>query len=425
MKIAVLGSGISGNVAAYHLSKHHDVTVFEAKDYIGGHTHTHDVMHQDKSYKVDTGFIVFNQKTYPNFIELLDDLGVEKQASEMSFSVKCEKTGLEYNGTTLNSLFAQRRNFFRPKFYGMINDILRFNKSASLLLLERDESLSLGEYLLRSKYSPEFINHYIIPMGAAIWSADPSMMHEFPAHFFIQFFNNHGMLNVNDRPQWYVIKGGSSSYVNSLTKRFENNIRLSTPVTKIRRHHDHVEIFTKKYGQESFDYVFIATHSNQALNMLDDPTSIESSILGDIQYQENHVVLHTDKSILPKRKLAWAAWNYHVLKENQDRVALTYSMNILQSIKSPVEYCVTLNNTRAIDETKIIKNLKYDHPVITSNSVSAQRRHSEINGSNRTFYCGAYWRFGFHEDGVVSALSALKHFEDRLKNEKLYLSRAS
>jgi len=415
MKVAVVGTGIAGNVAAYHLAKEHDITVFEANDYVGGHTHTHQIQHQNRYYTVDSGFIVFNKKTYPNFIKLLDELGVSAKPSAMSFSVKCEKSGLEYNGTTLNSLFAQRRNLFRPKFYGMIKDILRFNKEAPGILNNKDESLSLGEYLKTNRYSFEFINHYIVPMGAAIWSADPTMMDQFPAHYFIRFFHNHGMLNVDDRPLWYVVEGGSNAYVKEIIKPYKDNIRLNTPVNTIRRFDNYVEIVSDKHGIEKFDYVFIANHSDQAIKLLADPSSLEKTVLGSIPYQSNEAIMHTDKNILPKRKLAWAAWNYHILKQKQDRVALTYNMNILQSIDAPVEFCVTLNNTQAINENKIIKTMNYEHPVFTPEGVAAQSRQSEINGQKRTFYCGAYWRFGFHEDGVVSALNALSHFKDTIQ----------
>jgi len=425
MKIAVVGTGIAGNVAAYYLTKHNDVTVFEANDYIGGHTHTHQIVDQDQHYTIDSGFIVFNYKTYPNFIKLLQELDVAVQPSPMSFSVKCENTGLEYNGTTLNTLFAQRRNLFRPKFYGMIKDVLRFNKEAPGILQAQDELISLGEYLQRNKYSYEFINHYIIPMGAAIWSADPAMMHHFPAYYFIRFFHNHGMLSIDDRLMWYVIKGGSNCYVKQLVKPYENKIRLNTPVKRVRRFSSHVEIETTEYGVENFDYGFIASHSDQALGLLSDATSLEKSILGAIPYQQNEAVLHTDREVLPKRRLAWAAWNYHILQQQQNRIALTYNMNILQSIKAPVDFCVTLNNTQSIDETKIIKHMTYDHPVFTPKGVAAQQRQHEINGPNRTFFCGAYWRFGFHEDGVISALNALQHFKEYTKNEQLHLPRAS
>ena len=410
MKIAIIGTGIAGNVVAYHLNKRHDITIFEANDYIGGHTHTHDIHINDEHHKIDTGFIVFNHKTYPNFIQLLNKLGVDEQPSAMSFSVKCDKTGLEYNGTTLNSLFAQRRNLLNPKFYRMIRHILRFNQNAIELLNSDRNDLTLGEYLQKMDYDQTFIRNYIIPMGAAIWSADPKQMFDFPARFFVRFFHNHGMMSINERPQWYVIKNGSNQYVKQLISSFQEKIRCNTPVISIKRYPNQVAITTAKYGIEYFDCVFIASHSDQALAMLLDPSEEERQVLSLLPYQENEAVLHTDSSILPKKKLAWAAWNYHILQREQDRVALTYNMNILQNIQSQHTFCVTLNNTQAIDPKKIIKRLHYDHPVFTPDGVLAQHQQGAINGVMRTFYCGAYWRNGFHEDGVVSALDALRHF---------------
>ena len=413
MKVAIIGTGISGNVAAYHLNKEHDITVFEANSYVGGHTHTHDIQQGDKHFNIDTGFIVFNYKTYPHFTKLLEELDVEVQASNMSFGVKCERTGLEYNGTSLNSLFAQRRNFFRPSFYRMIKDILRFNKEAPLDLLGDDVETTLGSYLSEQKYSTEFINHYLIPMAAAIWSTDPESMFDFPARFLVQFMHNHGMLSVNDRPQWYVIKNGSKSYVDKLTESFADKIKLNTPIASIIRHEHGVDIQTIHGDTHAFDAVFVATHSNQALNMLHEPSRAESSVLGAIPYQPNTAVLHTDDTVLPKRKLAWAAWNYHIPAEAFDRTALTYHMNTLQSLASPANFCVTLNNDSAIQATKIIKSIDYEHPLFTPKGTHAQSLQSDINGVNRTYYCGAYWGYGFHEDGVVSALQALKDFKEK------------
>lgn len=423
MKIAIIGTGIAGNVAAYHLCKDHDITVYEANDYIGGHTHTHDVSWQADNHTIDTGFIVFNYRTYPEFTRLLNELDVAVQPSNMSFSVKCDRTGLEYNGTSLNSLFAQRRNLLRPAFYRMIRDILRFNREAPQLLSESDEQLSLGEYLLRGNYSREFVEHYIIPMGAAIWSSTPEIMHQFPARYFIRFFHNHGMLSVDDRPVWHVIKGGSREYVRKLTRPYRDRIRLRSPVKSIRRYADHVEVSTAGQSPERYDYVFIASHSDQALAMLQDPSPLEKTILGAIPYQDNEAVLHTDTRVLPKHKLAWAAWNYHIPERAQDRVAVTYNMNILQSIRSAEQFCVSLNYTDHIDEQRIIKRMQYTHPVFTPEAVAAQQRQHEINGPLRTFYCGAYWRFGFHEDGVISALQALQHFQEQ-QHEELRLRRA-
>ena len=409
MKIAVIGSGISGNVAAYHLNKTHDITVYEANDYIGGHTHTHDIRHKGKQYCVDTGFIVFNHKTYPNFIALLDELGVEEQLSTMSFGVKCDKTGLEYMGSTINSLFAQRRNIFRPSFWRMILDILRFNREATNLLQASSDDISLGDYLEQHKYSAVFINHYLVPMAAAVWSADLKLMFDFPARYLIRFFHNHGLLSVNDRPDWYVIRGGSKTYARALTRAFKDKIKLSTPVTQVERIDGGVRV-TSSEGEETFDAVFFACHSDQALRMIKSPTDTEKQTLGAIKYQDNEVVLHTDASVMPKRKIAWAAWNYHLLEGDQSRVPVTYNMNILQSLDCEDQFCVTLNNTDAIDQSKVLKRLNYHHPIYTKESVAAQARHAEIN-TDRFYFCGAYWRYGFHEDGVVSALEAIKRFE--------------
>ncbi len=424
MKIAIIGTGISGNVTAYHLAPNHEVTVYETNDYIGGHTHTHDIEWNGQQYTVDSGFIVFNRETYPNFIRLLDELGVEAQPSDMSFSVKSERNGLEYNGGTLNQLFAQRRNLIRPEFYRMLADILRFFKESRELLQSYDESLSLDAYLKQNKYSQAFIDQFIIPMGSAIWSTEPKMMFKFPACYFIRFFKNHGLLGVDERLQWYVIKGGSKRYVEKLTARFRHNIRLNCPVISVKRFPTHVQIKSADGDQQNFDHVFIASHSDQALRMLQDTSPLEQQVLGAIPYQKNEAVLHTDHTVLPKTRRAWAAWNYHLLKGEQNRAALTYNMNILQSLPLEEQFCVTLNNTAAIDPSKIIKRLSYDHPVYTAEGVAAQVRQGEINGINRTYYVGAYWRHGFHEDGVVSALQALNHFQERT-HAQLPLRRAS
>ena len=410
MKIAIIGGGIAGNTLAYYLNKEHDISLFEAESHIGGHTHTHEIEMAGKTYHVDTGFIVFNDRTYPNFNALLDTLEVPWQNSEMSFSVKCENSGLEYNGTTLNSLFAQRRNFFRPKFYGMIRDIMRFNKNALELLADGQE-ITLGDYLAQNSYGDDFIKFYIIPMGAAIWSTDAAQMLDFPARFFVRFFHHHGMLTVNNRPQWRTIVGGSANYVKKLTASFTDKILLNSPIQSVRRLENSVMVKTHNGEEQRFDWVFFACHSDQALSMLKDATSQEKKLLGAIPYQENTVYLHTDTSLMPKRKLAWAAWNYHLTPKVKDQVAVTYNMNILQNIPAPEQLLVTLNHTDFINPAKIIKRLKYMHPIFTLEGASAQQHHAEISGVNRTCYAGAYWRNGFHEDGVASALTALAHFE--------------
>ncbi|MCW8956120.1 MAG: FAD-dependent oxidoreductase [Gammaproteobacteria bacterium] len=425
MKLAIIGSGISGNVLAYHLNKEFDITIFEANDYIGGHTHTHKIEVSNQNYSVDTGFIVHNDATYPNFIQLLEELDVERQKSVMSFSVKCEQSGLEYNGNNLNTLFAQRSNLFRPSFYKMISDILRFNRESLALLETPGNGISLGDYLYQQNYSSQFIQHYIIPMGSAIWSASAQQMLAFSAYFFIRFFYNHGLLNVVNRPDWYVIKGGSQVYVDKLTASFADRVRLNSAVRKVQRKSNHVEVITDNMGVEKFDYVFFACHSDQALEMLDQANAIETSVLSAFPYQSNEVVLHTDTSLLPRRKLAWASWNYHRLQSQTQAVAVTYNMNILQGLDSPETFCVTLNNSAVIDESKIIKRLQYMHPIFTQYSIAAQKMQAQLNGTNRCFYAGAYWRSGFHEDGVVSALNTISDFKERLGYEQQNIRRAS
>lgn len=414
MRIAIIGTGISGMLAAYLLHCDHEITVFEAADYIGGHTNTVEVQMEGQGYAIDTGFIVFNDWTYPNFSALLQKLGVESQASDMSFSVTCERTGLEYNGRSLNTLFAQRRNLFRPSFHRMIRDILRFNRESLSLLDQPEPGPSLGLYLETQRYSNEFIDHYIVPMGAAIWSAGHETMRRFPARYLVQFFKNHGMLSVNERPTWRVIKGGSQRYAEKLVAPFRNRIYLNSPVESLGRFPDYVEIRTKidrrDYRALRFDHVIIATHSDQALSMLADPSPTEKEVLGAIHYQENAAVLHTDTSLLPKHKLAWAAWNYHLIGAQPDRAVLTYHMNKLQSLTAPCEFCVTLNHAEAINPATILRRITYHHPVYSPKAVAAQKRHGEISGFNRTSYGGAYWGYGFHEDGVKSALAVCRSF---------------
>ncbi len=410
MRIAVIGTGIAGMVAAYLLSDEHELVIFEAEDYIGGHTHTIDVSLNGDKYAVDTGFIVFNEKTYPNFVRLMKRLGVAWQPSNMSFSVQCKKTGLEFSPSSLNSLFIQRKNLLRPSFYRMIFDIFKFRRESEALLKSDDYTLTLENFLTAKQFSRLFIEHFIIPMGEAIWSADPVKFNEFPALYFAQFFKNHGFLNVRNQPQWLVIKGGSKQYVAPLTRPYRDHIRLSCPVTSIRRHSDHVSVQTANGQPERFDQVVIATHSDQALAMLADPSDSEKEILGAIPYQDNHAVLHSDESVLPRKKAAWASWNYHIPEDEMARVALTYDMNILQSLSAPAEYCVTLNLPATIDPAKKIKEMHYHHPVYNPTSLAARNRHEEINGVKQTYFCGAYWGYGFHEDGVNSALVVAKHF---------------
>ena len=406
-RIAIIGSGISGLTCAWLLRERYQVELYEAGSYFGGHTQTTDVDIDGVTYPVNTGFIVFNDWTYPGFIRLMEKLGVAHEASDMSFSVRCERSGNEYNGANLDTLFARRSNLLRPSFLGMVRDILRFNRETRQELDAGavSERETLGEYLNRKGYGRTFRDLYIIPMGAAIWSASEEMMMAFPLYFFLRFFNNHGMLSVDDRPQWRVISGGSQSYVRRMLEDIpEEQQFLNTPVTGVSRTGGKVQVLSAR-GEREYDQVIFACHSDQALQLLTDATQNERDILGAIPYKMNDVVLHTDSSILPKRKKVWASWNYHIGQKDQDCVAVTYYMNRLQNFHhAPVDFCVTLNKPRDINPDKIIRKFRYAHPVFTLEGMQAQKRHGDISGRMNTHFCGAYWFNGFHEDGVRSAL---------------------
>ena len=410
MHVAIIGSGIAGMVSAWTLhNAGHAVTVYEAGSYIGGHTNTVAVMLAGKSYAIDTGFIVFNDWTYPNFIRLLDIIGVASKPTTMSFSVRDARSGLEYNGASLNTLFAQRRNLLRPSFYRMIRDILRFGREAPALLGGDDHQLTLGEYVDQQKYSPQFIEHYLLPMGGAIWSAGTAAMRQFPARYFVQFFKNHGMLSVDARPQWRVVEGGSWNYAKVLVASFRDRIRLNTSVQSISRHAQGVTVVADGKA-ERFDHVVIAAHGDQALSLLSDPSVAETEILSGFTYTRNEAVLHTDVGVMPRRRRAWAAWNYHLTGEENAPVPVTYDMNALQGIDAPERFLVTLNPPIGLAPERVLRRIHYQHPHYSLAAVKSQSRWKEINGVNRTYFCGAYWGYGFHEDGVVSALKVAEQF---------------
>jgi len=409
-RIAIIGSGISGQTCGYLLSKHHQVTLFEANDHLGGHTATIDLDIDGKTLAVDTGFIVFNDRTYPNFIKMMDQIGITSKPTEMSFSVHNQATGLEYNGHSLNSLFAQRRNLLKPRFYYFIIEILRFNRlSKKAHLLSQNNQGTLGEFLDKHGFSDYFATHYVLAMTAAIWSASINSCRDFPLQFFLRFLSNHGLLDIANRPQWYVIEGGSRCYIPRLTKAIQD-IRLNSAVESVTRHRDHVEVISQS-GAELFDEVIFACHSDQALALLKDPSQDETEVLGAIKYRANDVVLHTDNRLLPKRKKAYASWNYCIDPLVDELPTLTYNMNILQGLKTEQDLCVTLNQTKRIDPQHILRQFTYAHPVFSLESITAQNQRHTICGNNLTHFCGAYWYNGFHEDGVKSALDVCQRFD--------------
>jgi predicted NAD/FAD-binding protein len=414
MKIAIVGAGVSGLTVAHLLHRDHEITVFEAADYPGGHTNTVRVDTEHATHHVDTGFIVYNDRNYPNFERLLRRIGVEGQPSDMSFAVSDEKGDFEYASTSANGLYAKRSHIATPWFQRMIADVVRFQRSVRELLQGHGPGPSLGHWLEEQKFSRPFVERVIVPQASAVWSADPAQMWTFPVRFLAEFFDNHGMLGLRDRPQWRTVKGGSARYVEALVEPWRDRMRLSAPVEAIARHDDHVLLTARGQEPERFDEVVIATHSDQALALLSDASDREHDLLGAIPYQANEAVLHTDRGLLPRRRRAWASWNYHLLEKPSPNTTVTYHMNRLQNLSADREFCVTLNRTGEIDPAKVIRTISYAHPVYTAAGEGAQARHAEISGVNRTHFCGAYWKWGFHEDGVASGVRVAERFGARL-----------
>jgi uncharacterized protein len=413
-RIAVIGGGISGLTAAWLLGRQHQVVLFEAEPRLGGHTCTVGVTDRKGDHQVDVGFIVFNDRTYPNFNKLLDQLGIQGQATEMGFAVSCERTGLEYSGDGLGGIFAQKRNLLSVPHWKMIRDILRFNREARELLNHPDGDMPLGEYLRKAGYSDRFRDHYILPMGGAIWSCSDEHMASFPARFFVRFFDNHGLLTINDRPQWYVIPGGSTRYVEKLRAHLKAELRLATPVLQVARTEQGVSLRSSA-GTEHFDEVVFACHSDQALALLADADMDERQLLEKIPYQDNEVVLHTDARLLPRSRRCWSSWNALLPVERGDRVQVTYNMNILQGLDASETWCVTLNATDRIDPALIRHRFNFAHPLFTPEGLAARSELlSRINGRRHTWFAGAWCRNGFHEDGVVSALDVAAGFGETL-----------
>ena len=416
MRIAVVGSGIAGLASSWLLSPRHEVTLFEANTYLGGHTHTHEITVSGRNFAVDSGFIVFSPRHYPLFSALLDELGVASQPTTMSFSVHNAASGLEYNATRLDTLFCQRRNLASPRFLGMVRDLLRFYREAPALLGRSDPGPTLGEYLAAGGYGAAFRDDHLVPMASALWSSPPAQILSFPARYLVQFMANHQMLSVRERPEWRVVRGGSASYVHALRRRWRVRERPGCPVRWVRRDADAVTVGLEG-GTERFDQLVLACHSDQALALLADASAAERSILGAIAYQANEAVLHTDASVLPRRRKAWAAWNAYVPREPGAPCTVSYCMNLLQSLDCPEPLIVTLNRSAAIDPTKVLRTMRYEHPVHTHEALAAQRRRAQIQGIKRTWFAGAYWGWGFHEDGMRSAHTLAEALETRAQQQ--------
>jgi uncharacterized protein len=415
MKIAIIGAGISGLTAAHYLARRHEVTMFEKDDHAGGHSHTVAVRDAAGDLGLDTGFIVYNERTYPNFSRLLAELGVVTQSGEMSFSAQCRRCRVEYCGSSVRGLFARPAQLFRLGHHRMLADILRFNREGTRAIDDPSlASRTLGDFLRDHRYSRGFVRHYILPMGGAIWSSDPATFESFPALYFLRFFHNHGLLSVTDQPEWRTVSGGSRNYVQALTRTFADRLRVNAPARSIRRRPDGVDVTLEDGSRFAFDKVVIATHSDQALRLLADPGEAEGAALAKIRYQPNEAILHTDDRLLPRSRHAWASWNVHM--EDCGRrgglLSMTYLLNRLQRLEVATQYCVTLNDRGAIDPERILRRIAYEHPVYTHDTLEAQRALKDLSGGRHTYYCGAYLGFGFHEDGVSSALDVVRSVDE-------------
>ncbi len=413
MRIAIVGTGIAGNVCGYLLHREHDIAVFEAGGRIGGHTETHDIEIDGERHAVDTGFIVFNEHYYPNFVKLLARLNVASQPTRMGFSVQSGATGLEYAGASLDGLFAQRRNLIRPAHLRMLWDLLRFQREGLSTLAGIGDETTVEEYVASNGYSRQFADDFLLPLGSALWSSPLARFRRFPIRFVIEFLANHGMMQVFGRPDWRVVQGGSSRYVQPLTAGFQDRIRLRCAVRRAHRDAGGVTVVSDA-GPERFDHLILACHADQALAIVGNPSPAEREILGHFPYERNDTVLHTDASVLPKNRRAWASWNYRLVEAAEVRAAVTYNMNILQGIRSRHIFCVSLNEP-GINPKSVLRRITYHHPIFRPGRANAQRRHAELIGNDRISYCGASWGFGFHEDGVRSALAVCGQFGARLE----------
>jgi uncharacterized protein len=409
-RIAVIGAGISGMAAAYFLSRKHEVSLFEKEDRLGGHTHTHELQTSVGMRAIDTGFIVYNERTYPNLTRLFRELGIETMNSDMSFGVSCRQTGFEYSSRGVSGFFADKRNFLGTRHFTLLAEILRFNRvSANSLKAKTLSGITLAEFARRHGFRQELLNQYLYPMSSAIWSTSRGEIQEFPAETLVRFFANHGLLGINTHPQWRVLKGGSHQYIAPLIAPYRERIFKNASPALVSRTENGAVLKFRNRSDMTFDAVVLACHAPQALALLESPSERERQVLGAFQTSANHAKLHTDSSMLPRRARARASWNYH-LAEGNGSATVTYHMNRLQTLDTPEDYCVTLNDDGRVNDRQVLKQMTYYHPLYTEAAVRAQQRWSEISNVDRIHYCGAYWFNGFHEDGLNSALRVARNF---------------
>ena len=412
MKIAVVGSGISGLSAAYYLSKKHHVDLFEKEDHFGGHSHTIDLTLGIKKVPVDIGFIVFNFKTYPNLIKFFEENKIKIEKSDMSFSVSVNSTPFEYCGRGLNGIFSNKSNLFNYKFLRMFFDIIKFYKKCDNLN-EFNQEITLGDYLKQNKHSREFIDYHLIPMVSAIWSMPPYEANQMPYKFFLKFFQNHGLFKLKNRPQWYTVTNRSKTYVENILSKISGEHFKNYPIKKIRRKNNGIDLY---YGGESefFDYdkVVLATHADEALSIIDNPTDDEKKILSNFSYKENIAYIHTDESIMPKNKNAWSSWNSSIKKNEIEKNSITYWLNLLQNLECEENIFLTLNPYFEIDQSKILKKVKFTHPYFDQTALDFQGKLKNLQNKRNILFCGSYFGYGFHEDGIKSSIEMLKNLDD-------------
>jgi len=416
-RLAIIGTGIAGLGCAHFLHRDFDITLFEKNDYVGGHTNTVDATETETSrvIPIDTGFMVFNKQTYPLLTHFFETLGVKIKPAPMSFSVKHTDKNIEFSGSSLNHLFAQRRNLLRPSFYRLLSAINRFNKEAVQALNSSDpEDITLAEYVNRGRYGSDFLNLYLVPMSSAVWSTPPELMLEFPATTLLRFFHNHGFLGLNTQHPWFTVDGGAKTYVNKILENTNIKVRLNSKIKSVSRLNPGIQIITDNGDNHTFDRVILACHADQALRMLTDAQPNEARLLSEFKYQKNSATLHTDESVMPKTRLAWSSWNYEIsrYKKGPYSTAIHYWMNSLQGVSQIKNYFVSINRPEAIDPVKVLKRIQYEHPLFNLGAIKAQQELPQLNeiaiGTSHTYFAGSYFRYGFHEDAFGSAVALSK-----------------